>query len=254
VAERLPVVPPRPSLLLETLLSLAILTFFYSSSASATTVPGDDLSLLNGAEYFEEHCTECHGWNPNDQYTSLYTVDPEEEQQEQQLIDELIATVQDPADKVKTPLEKEEEDWPEWAGPPPEKTQTEMQALEAAIVEDFNRAIDEVYGGQTRLYGWEDGVDEYHYEDRDTAFEESLHKIYDSNLDRNPDATDLLDPESFLYGTGEVELYSNIAYGTGSTMPGFLETLGSEEAIWDLVNYIQSLWGVGYVEYEEYEE
>jgi mono/diheme cytochrome c family protein len=39
-------------------------------------------------------------------------------------------------------------------------------------------------------------------------------------------------------------MFNSIAYGAGgAAMPGWQIELGSDEAIWDLVNYIRSYWG-----------
>ena len=37
-------------------------------------------------------------------------------------------------------------------------------------------------------------------------------------------------------------MFNSIANGTGESMPGWRIELGSDESIWDLVNYIRSFW------------
>jgi mono/diheme cytochrome c family protein len=219
--------------------AVALSSLCFPYAAYSLSVPPDDESLLKGAENFERYCTTCHGWDPADQFTNYYGEVPEEER----LIVELYAQLGESEEEEKKPapaIEPEEDDWPEWAGPRPEKTLTEREALERAIVEDFSRAIDEVYGDETEIYGWDKPEDEYAFAEEYIEGRED--EEIPSNENRRPDATDLLDPESYIFGTSGPEIYYSIAYGTGPTMSGFLEQVGGEEAVWDLVNYIQSLW------------
>jgi hypothetical protein len=62
------------------------------------------------------------------------------------------------------------------------------------------------------------------------------------SFNRQPGATDLSDPQTFFYGTSEEEVFNSIAKGTGAAMPGWRTDIGSEEDIWDVVNYIRSFW------------
>ena len=104
-----------------------------------------------------------------------------------------------------------------------------------------------MYEDDTGAYDWDMPDEEPDYDD-ESFFDDEFGEDFYDDLERMPDATDLLDPESFVYGTSEIELFANIADGTGPTMPGFREVLGEEEAIWDIVNYIRSLWGENYVD------
>jgi mono/diheme cytochrome c family protein len=51
----------------------------------------------------------------------------------------------------------------------------------------------------------------------------------------------LTEPESWLHGTKAEQIFTNIREGTPDEMPGFKEQLKDGE-IWDLVNFIRSIW------------
>ena len=55
-------------------------------------------------------------------------------------------------------------------------------------------------------------------------------------------ATNLTTPDDFHSGTTEGEIFRSIRDGAGDTMPSFKTQLDSEQDIWNLVNYIRSLW------------
>jgi mono/diheme cytochrome c family protein len=56
------------------------------------------------------------------------------------------------------------------------------------------------------------------------------------------DATDLTTPSLYKSGTTEGEIFRSIRDGAGDQMPAFKSQLGSETDIWNLVNFIRSLW------------
>jgi len=56
------------------------------------------------------------------------------------------------------------------------------------------------------------------------------------------DATDLTTPSLYKSGTTEGEIFRSIRDGAGDQMPAFQSQLGSETDIWNLVNFIRSLW------------
>jgi mono/diheme cytochrome c family protein len=238
----------RRSTVLQALHSLALCAFVSSPTVFASPVPPDNISLLNGAAYFERYCTECHGWNPDDQYTDLYDKGPADD--DDPLLGLMSLTEEEDAKDLEQLLEDSKyDDWPVWADPPPKKTQSEEDELEAAILADLLSAIDEIYDEETEPYGWDVAEDNYVDEDeQEDSIADPFGEDLNSELDRMPGATDLLDPESFTYGTTEVELFNSIAEGTGPMMPGFMELLGEEEAVWDLINYIRSLWGEDWVD------
>jgi mono/diheme cytochrome c family protein len=59
------------------------------------------------------------------------------------------------------------------------------------------------------------------------------------------DATDLTSPQLYKSGTSEGEIFHSIRDGAGDQMPAFKEQLDSETDIWNLVNFIRSLWPEG---------
>jgi mono/diheme cytochrome c family protein len=56
------------------------------------------------------------------------------------------------------------------------------------------------------------------------------------------DATDLTTPTLYKSGTSEGEIFRSIRDGAGDQMPAFKSQLSSETDIWNLVNFIRSLW------------
>jgi mono/diheme cytochrome c family protein len=59
------------------------------------------------------------------------------------------------------------------------------------------------------------------------------------------DATDLTSPQLYKSGTSEGEIFHSIRDGAGDQMPAFKGQLDSETDIWNLVNFIRSLWPEG---------
>jgi mono/diheme cytochrome c family protein len=56
------------------------------------------------------------------------------------------------------------------------------------------------------------------------------------------DATDLTSPPLYKSGTSEGEIFHSVRDGAGDQMPAFKSQLDSETDIWNLVNFIRSLW------------
>ncbi len=56
------------------------------------------------------------------------------------------------------------------------------------------------------------------------------------------DATDLTTPKLYKSGSSEGEIFHSIRDGAGDQMPAFKSQLDSETDIWNLVNFIRSLW------------
>jgi mono/diheme cytochrome c family protein len=56
------------------------------------------------------------------------------------------------------------------------------------------------------------------------------------------DATDLTTPSLYKSGTSEGEIFHSIRDGAGDQMPAFKSQLTGEADIWNLVNFIRSLW------------
>jgi mono/diheme cytochrome c family protein len=56
------------------------------------------------------------------------------------------------------------------------------------------------------------------------------------------DATDLTSPPLYKSGTSEGEIFHSIRDGAGDQMPAFKSQIDSETDIWNLVNFVRSLW------------
>ena len=63
-----------------------------------------------------------------------------------------------------------------------------------------------------------------------------------ATVDVVADATDLTSPKLWKNGTTEGEIYKSIRDGQGASMPAFKTQLKQEDDIWNLVNFIRSLW------------
>ena len=63
-----------------------------------------------------------------------------------------------------------------------------------------------------------------------------------AQVDVISDATDLTDPEAYYNGTTERDIYNSIANGAGVAMPAWRQVVGSDEAVWDMVYFVKSLW------------
>ncbi|HXB70576.1 MAG TPA: cytochrome c [Candidatus Acidoferrales bacterium] len=56
------------------------------------------------------------------------------------------------------------------------------------------------------------------------------------------EATDLTSPKLYKNGTTEGEILRSIRDGAGDQMPPFKSQIDNEEDIWQLVNFVRSLW------------
>jgi mono/diheme cytochrome c family protein len=63
-----------------------------------------------------------------------------------------------------------------------------------------------------------------------------------SQVDVIANATDLTNPKAWKSGTSEGEIFRSIRDGAGEAMPPFAEKVSKEEELWDVVNYVRSLW------------
>jgi len=63
-----------------------------------------------------------------------------------------------------------------------------------------------------------------------------------AQLDLVGNATDLTDPKVWQSGTAEGQIFRSIRDGAGNGMAPFKTQLHEERDIWDLVNFIRSLW------------
>ena len=55
-------------------------------------------------------------------------------------------------------------------------------------------------------------------------------------------ATDLTSPQLYKSGSSEGEIFHSIRDGAGDQMPAFKGQIDNETDIWNLVNFIRSLW------------
>jgi len=56
------------------------------------------------------------------------------------------------------------------------------------------------------------------------------------------EATDLTSPDAYKSGTTEGEIFRSIRDGAGNQMPAFQDQISKEEDIWNVVNFVRSLW------------
>ena len=63
-----------------------------------------------------------------------------------------------------------------------------------------------------------------------------------AQLDVISDATDLTYPADYYNGHSDEDIYNSIANGAGVAMPAWRSVVGSDEAVWDLVYFVKSLW------------
>lgn len=210
----------------------------------ANPVPADEESLINGADLYEQYCAECHGWDIDATGSGLYATDEDDGLYD---FNELV--------EVPAELESEDsvDDWPEWAEMPDPGNKANPASVRAEIMAELTAAIDDAYGDDELVVD-PGGIDSGEIPGEPDAWEpdeEAPVNDEDADVDpgdidpgdvgRYPGAIDLADPEAYLLGTFDEDIYNSIAEGSGPTMPGFVQELG-EEGVWDLVNYITSLW------------
>ena len=63
-----------------------------------------------------------------------------------------------------------------------------------------------------------------------------------ATVDVVANATDLTSPKLYQSGSSEGEMFRSIRDGQGASMPSFKGQIQPEEDIWNLVNFIRSLW------------
>lgn len=203
--------------------------------AFASPVPADERSLLAGSDLYVLHCAECHGWAPMQRYNARFQDDDIiEEFDFSSLVEEEYGESAEAGGK--TVYIEDDDAWPEWAEFPDPGDRANDPDERLLIMEEMTRAIDDHYGTGEQ----DEVVPDVVEEDPDLATDALENYVIDDG--RTPGAADLLRPELFLYGSGEYELFRVIAEGNGVLMPGFRDRLDSEEAIWNLVNFLRSLW------------
>ena len=63
-----------------------------------------------------------------------------------------------------------------------------------------------------------------------------------AQLDVISDATNLTLPGDYYNGSTDQDMYNSIANGAGVAMPAWRPVVGSDEAVWDMVYFVKSLW------------
>jgi mono/diheme cytochrome c family protein len=63
-----------------------------------------------------------------------------------------------------------------------------------------------------------------------------------AQLDVISDASNLTLPADYYNGSTDQDLFNSIANGAGVAMPAWRPVVGSDEAVWDLVHFVKSLW------------
>ncbi len=63
-----------------------------------------------------------------------------------------------------------------------------------------------------------------------------------AQIDVVANATDLTDPKGYQDGTSDGEIFRSIRDGAGASMPSFKSQIDKDADIWNLVNFIHSLW------------
>ena len=65
-----------------------------------------------------------------------------------------------------------------------------------------------------------------------------------AQIDVVANATDLTDPKAYKDGTSDGEIFRSIRDGAGASMPSFKSEIDKQDDLWNLVNFIHSLWPV----------
>lgn len=185
----------------------------------AASNPMDMQAVTLGAQLYDLYCSECHGSDTAQRYAENYDFATPDVSDDYAELIEIVRGV-----KVPEPYQTDE-DWPEWAENPAPVREPDVRE---EVLGTVSRAIAEAHGlspGAETQGAWGD---------------QTLGGT--GGFDPLPGATNLADPTTYSYGTSEEDVFNSIANGTGAAMPGWRAELGSDEAIWDLVSYIRSLW------------
>ncbi|MFK7974788.1 MAG: cytochrome c [Halioglobus sp.] len=203
----------------------------------ANPVPADDLSIANGFEAYDLHCATCHGTKSMPEDEQWYEPDTFKDDIDYDALIDKAQAKRQASQKEKFANVSGRDGAGRWAELPDPGGKANDASVRAQIMADLVAEIEREYGTQVAEQELEEYSTEY-----DLAEELGFNDLGED--DAMPGAPDLADPESFIYGTDEYDLYNTIAKGVGSAtlMPGFLSELGSEEAVWDLVNFIRSQW------------
>jgi mono/diheme cytochrome c family protein len=226
---------------LQTLLCGAILAVFAAAPALANPVPADDMSIANGYEIYDLHCASCHGTRRLASDDQWYEPDPDQVEIDYEALIDQAQAAREAEEKRRFANIAARDGSGRWAEIPDPGNKANDADVRAQIMEELVAEID-------REYGLDQEVEELDPFSTDYDLGEELGFDDYGTVEALPGAPDLSDPESFIHGIGEQALFTNIALGIGdgSLMPGYRLRLGSDEAVWDVVNYIQSLWAQQY--------
>ncbi|MEZ5572196.1 MAG: c-type cytochrome [Halioglobus sp.] len=211
-------------------LFLLCLLLLGSGGVVANPVYPDEESISNGAQLYDLYCSDCHGSDPANDYDQMYAPDPADAEDDYSKLIDLVRN-EESAQLIAVP--EEEEEWPEWADRPNPNAEA-VPDPKAQTLAELTAVIDAAHGIAPVSTGAQE-TDDFAEPDADTGDADSFEPV--------PGATNLADPTTYFYGTSEQEVFDSIANGTGAGMAGWRDELGNENAIWDLVNYIRSLWG-----------
>jgi mono/diheme cytochrome c family protein len=179
-------------------------------------------SVTLGAQLYELYCSECHGSDSAQHYDAIYGSGTAEVSEEYAELVEIVRGANAPE-----AYQESEEDWPEWAENPAPVREPDVRE---EVLGTVSQAIAHAHGLSSKPETGGTWGDQPGSGDTD-------------GLDPLPGATNLADPTAYFYGISDEEIFNSIANGTGAAMPGWRTELGSDEAIWNLVSYIRSLWG-----------
>jgi mono/diheme cytochrome c family protein len=201
-----------------------------SETADTNPVYPDETSISNGAQLYDVYCSECHGRDTTSAYSRMYAPDARAADEHSKAVD--LAQRKEPikeSAEEPIPVVKEKAPWPKWADRPDPDAEAPPDPKQETIAE-LTAVIDEAHGiSPTPEKDKEPGK-------ASTASEAAP-------FEPTPGATNLADPTAYFYGTSEEEMFNNIANGTGTTMVGLRDELGTDNAIWDVINYLRSFWG-----------
>ena len=184
----------------------------------ANPVIPDEQSIRSGARLYDIYCSECHGLDLSSSSNDFYDSSGMKADE---------AALMDIALGVDQAVQQAQEDeWPEWADRPNPDAEPEPDVRSEVIT-----AVTGVYD-EANLAA-----------EKEAATGSDFNTGRPSGFDPSPGVTDLSEPSEYFYGTSEDDLFNSIANGTGAAMPGWRLELGSDEAVWNVVNYIRRHWG-----------
>lgn len=178
--------------------------------------------MTQGAQLYELYCSDCHGSDSAQHYDAMYGSETLEVSEEYAELVDIVRGVQSPE-----AYQEPEDDWPEWAENPAPVQEPDVRE---EVLGTVSQAIARAHGLSPEA-------------DSQGARGDQPGAGGTDGFAPLPGATNLADPTAYFYGTSDEEIFNSIAHGTGTAMPGWRTELGSDEAIWDLVSYIRSLWG-----------